>query len=520
VQDFDDWTFGEVAPAGAHAATADPAPSYTPAHADIAPAAAAPTAPTNAPTVPVIAPAAVTTRAPVTLSPRAAAAAAANARAAARTAGTGTTAISTSTGHPARSIPHAIARRAARATAVSPDPPAPTVVAGPAAANSAIATINAAAGRPARPTPRPIARRAARLAAVSHDPPAPAVVAGPTAPGTISADAQVPAIADDAQALIIAAGSDTAPAAGPADVPAPVIGSALPSPEAVERWLEDTQIAIQAVLPPQRASQISRVRGPSIPAAANALVKYVQHLYTLDPGSHSGDPTITEDEGFCNSPPLKAFLYSVRHWSVEPAVGEGVGRHIMYEAIQVITNNASLWLDTGSFKSPYFTPLLDNTDDVGRKWKAAGTICALVINICKGAPIPVSPLIVAAVMLTREEFVRLPFALIHALHAERAARVRPWFDIDLDAVDLAPLQPLIEHFELDVSELSLVLDLMTRELIAHHSRSKLLMPAKQRKATLSGLNIFYPSSYLTMITYGSVPTSRHSKMGSSSSTRG
>lgn len=140
--------------------------------------------------------------------------------------------------------------------------------------------------------------------------------------------------------------------------------------------------------------------------------------------------------------------------------GRGVERSVFEEALGRIFSDHTSFQTIGCYKVPSFPPVPNHK--TATEWKTYGVLFALRIIYYTAPPIPASPFLLLALLMTEEGFATLTRTEITALDPSMASRLEPWLRLNPDMarpdVPHDDLLSLCASLEIQVSTLLLTLD--------------------------------------------------------------
>lgn len=146
-------------------------------------------------------------------------------------------------------------------------------------------------------------------------------------------------------------------------------------------------------------------------------------------------------------------------WS-NVSFGRGVERSVFEEALVRIFSDPTSFQTIGHYKVPSFPPVPNHK--TATEWKTYGVLFALRIIYYTVPPIPASPFLLLALLMTEEGFATLTRTQITALDPSMASRLAPWLRLNPDMarpdVPDDDLLSLCASLEIQASTLLLTLD--------------------------------------------------------------
>ncbi|KAI0755591.1 hypothetical protein C8Q74DRAFT_1373373 [Fomes fomentarius] len=141
------------------------------------------------------------------------------------------------------------------------------------------------------------------------------------------------------------------------------------------------------------------LHGESPQVLGRALLSYLQYIAEHPLGHYEWvkPAGVAEFTPFVVSDLTASFIPSFK---VGQAVGDGVGRAVLIEAVQTMTSDAAFWRECRGYMQPVF--LDDSTSNSSRKttWMAYGTLCGLYLARLATGPLPVSPFLIMTALLS------------------------------------------------------------------------------------------------------------------------
>ncbi|KAI0767565.1 hypothetical protein C8Q74DRAFT_1219405 [Fomes fomentarius] len=141
------------------------------------------------------------------------------------------------------------------------------------------------------------------------------------------------------------------------------------------------------------------LHGESPQVLGRALLSYLQYIAEHPLGHYEWvkPAGVAEFTPFVVSDLTASFIPSFK---VGQAVGDGVGRAVLIEAVRTMTSDAAFWRECRGYMQPVF--LDDSTSNSSRKttWMAYGTLCGLYLARLATGPLPVSPFLIMTALLS------------------------------------------------------------------------------------------------------------------------
>ena len=118
------------------------------------------------------------------------------------------------------------------------------------------------------------------------------------------------------------------------------------------------------------------------------------------------------------------------------AVGDGVARNLLRQAVQVALQVPDLWQTRGSYSTIQFLPYAQERERT-LHLKTCGYLCLLLMVVLQSGPDPISPFLLRAVIEPRESACSADLAFLRVISPEDGQTLMPW--ISYDKLTSAPI---------------------------------------------------------------------------------